>query len=384
MQTISGNVNNITEEITGNINIGNSRIGGEVSKRDFTIPVKLEHLEDVNITAPNEGEVLKWNGTEWVNGEGATIEVDDAISDTSENPVQNKVIKQALDNIEIDVDDALSDTSENPVQNKVITEALNNVHIDVDSALSTTSENPVQNKIITAEINNLNTDLAQNTDWLQHENLFIISEARIDKMINSDGSIVSDAGTFVTNDIFVKGGTTVYIGKRGTTRWGYFDVNMQNFVFANSSDESFTMPYDGYLRLSVVNSITPIEKYRVEAGGLSMSNVELTEEVGDRKGITTLKSSVAFTKDVAGSYTLDDDVTKYKEIIISITISGVYYPIIQNVAYMKLKQGNSIRQQIFINSNIQGYVNIFIRNNTLIDITISANANGNLEVFGIK
>lgn len=54
----------------------------------------------------------------------AEIEVDDALSSTSTNPVQNKVIYDALQNVEIDVDDALSTTSENPVQNKVITNAL--------------------------------------------------------------------------------------------------------------------------------------------------------------------------------------------------------------------------------------------------------------------
>lgn len=50
------------------------------------------------------------------------------------------------------VDDALSASSENPVQNKVVYEAINNIHIDVDSALSDSSENPVQNKVINAAL----------------------------------------------------------------------------------------------------------------------------------------------------------------------------------------------------------------------------------------
>lgn len=81
------------------------------------------------------------------------VTVDDALSGTSTNPVQNKVVTEALEgkqdvlvsgesiktingepilgagDIEIagstvEVDDALSDTSENPVQNRVITAAL--------------------------------------------------------------------------------------------------------------------------------------------------------------------------------------------------------------------------------------------------------------------
>ena len=53
-----------------------------------------------------------------------TITIDDALSDSSTNPVQNRVVKQALDDLRIEVDSSLSGTSENPVQNKVVTEAL--------------------------------------------------------------------------------------------------------------------------------------------------------------------------------------------------------------------------------------------------------------------
>lgn len=56
---------------------------------------------------------------------GASLTVDSALSDSSENPVQNKVIKSALDGKAdlsdiVPVDDALLPGSENPVQNKVI------------------------------------------------------------------------------------------------------------------------------------------------------------------------------------------------------------------------------------------------------------------------
>lgn len=54
--------------------------------------------------------------------------VDAVLSTESENPVQNKVVTEAingkLDASDYVVDGALSGTSENPVQNKVITEAL--------------------------------------------------------------------------------------------------------------------------------------------------------------------------------------------------------------------------------------------------------------------
>ena len=50
---------------------------------------------------------------------------------------------------QITIDNSLSTSSENPVQNKVIANAINNIPvITVDSALSNSSENPVQNKVI--------------------------------------------------------------------------------------------------------------------------------------------------------------------------------------------------------------------------------------------
>ena len=148
-------------------------------------------------------------------GAGSSVTVDVALSATSENPVQNKVIYSALEDkanasdipdtsglatqsavtaalalkqdaltfdssptanstnpvtsggvytalqnvpggSTITVDTTLSATSENPVQNKAIYSALQNISggtsAIVDSMLSSTSENPVQNKVIKAAL----------------------------------------------------------------------------------------------------------------------------------------------------------------------------------------------------------------------------------------
>lgn len=148
-----------------------------------------------------------------LNATGTEVKIDEAINSTSTNPVQNKVISAAL-NKKVDVvagkvlssndytndektklaniaeganktivDTALSETSTNPVQNKVINTALSNKvskedgkglstndytteektklagiaeganKTIVDDEISTTSTNPIQNKIITAELN---------------------------------------------------------------------------------------------------------------------------------------------------------------------------------------------------------------------------------------
>lgn len=111
------------------------------------------------------------------------VDVDNALSATSTNPVQNKVItsaltkkagtavatesanglmsaadKKKLDGIaaganKITIDSTMSGSSVNPVQNKVIKQYVDDKvaagsNITVDAALSSTSTNPVQNKAI--------------------------------------------------------------------------------------------------------------------------------------------------------------------------------------------------------------------------------------------
>ena len=86
------------------------------------------------------------DGVEWAEGTGS-VTVDDALSDSSTNPVQNKAIKAALDgkqktliagtNISIDDDGTISATG-----------GGGGGTVDVDGSLSPTSTNPVQNKAI--------------------------------------------------------------------------------------------------------------------------------------------------------------------------------------------------------------------------------------------
>lgn len=113
----------------------------------------------------------------------ATVTVDSAISGTSTNPVQNKVIKEALDtkqdimqystmpsaqdNLGKIVQYIGTNTSNytNGYFYKAIYDSESDVYLWtvikfsadmlVDNALSTTSENPVQNKVITAKINGI-------------------------------------------------------------------------------------------------------------------------------------------------------------------------------------------------------------------------------------
>lgn len=99
----------------------------------------------------------RWTGTDWVEWlPKGTITVDTTLSTTSTNPVQNKIVTAEFNkyteltdfhNLETDVTTNHNDI----VSLQSVVAAI--PRITVDSALSTTSTNPVQNKIITAKIN---------------------------------------------------------------------------------------------------------------------------------------------------------------------------------------------------------------------------------------
>ena len=57
------------------------------------------------------------------------------------------------------LDDTLSTTSTNPIQNKAVANEINNLKKSVDATLSTTSTNPIQNKAVAAAINTLSTNV---------------------------------------------------------------------------------------------------------------------------------------------------------------------------------------------------------------------------------
>lgn len=86
---------------------------------------------------------------------GAGGNVDSALSPTSENPVQNKVIKEALDGkVDAVEGKVLSDNNYTDIEKlKLAGIAAQANKTTVDSALSANSANPVQNGVVTNELN---------------------------------------------------------------------------------------------------------------------------------------------------------------------------------------------------------------------------------------
>lgn len=97
-------------------------------------------------------KILMLKGEKGDSGEGGNV--DSALSPTSENPVQNKVIKEALDSkVDAVEGKVLSDNNYTDTEklklDGIETEANKTT---VDSELSTTSANPVQNKVVKAAL----------------------------------------------------------------------------------------------------------------------------------------------------------------------------------------------------------------------------------------
>ena len=188
-------------------------------------------VSGTNIKTINNQSILG-SGNISIEGGGSTVVVDDALSDTSENPVQNKVITTKVNSLETslgskanasdiptkvsqlendstyqtkaNLDTALADyaktsdvNSKNALQDEAIQskqdklisgtniKTINNQSllgsgnitieagssITVDSELSTTSENPVQNKVITTKVNSLETSLGSKASQTDLDNL---------------------------------------------------------------------------------------------------------------------------------------------------------------------------------------------------------------------
>ena len=82
--------------------------------------------------------------------------VDNALSGSSENPVQNKIIKGALDGKQalLTFDAVPTASSNNPVRSGGVKQALDAKQdvMTIDTELSTSSNNPVQNKVIAIKL----------------------------------------------------------------------------------------------------------------------------------------------------------------------------------------------------------------------------------------
>ena len=170
----------------------------DVDEGNPTLLTGVKTPTDANTNAATTVEYVK-NKIAEVAASGG-VDVDNALSATSTNPVQNKVVTAALarkagtavatqsinglmsaaDKKKLDgiaagankttIDSAMSGSSTNPVANHVVKQYVDDKvaaagsNITVDAALSSTSTNPVQNKAVKAAIDGNKTALGAKMD----------------------------------------------------------------------------------------------------------------------------------------------------------------------------------------------------------------------------
>lgn len=226
-------------------------------------------------------KAYQWNGSAW-KPFGSEITVDSALSSSSTNPVQNKVINTALSG-KVDavsgkglstndyttaektklsgiaeganktvVDSALSSSSTNPVQNKVVNTALAG-KVDavsgkglstndyttaektklsgiaeganktvVDSSLSSTSTNPVQNKVVSAALDEkLNSSETATSISAQNRTSVPRSGAVIDYVSDAISRGIAASDAMIFKGTIGTGGTVTSLPTTYQTGWTY-------------------------------------------------------------------------------------------------------------------------------------------------------------------
>lgn len=152
--------------------------------------------------------------------DGTDIPIDDRLSDTSENPVQNKVVKQAIDNAVSATEDYATQAVEQAYEQ--LDEAKQDVlddsgagqniktingesilgtgnlevgsQIDVDDALNPTSENPVQNRTLYNAFNELNSTVTDTVYRLANREYGYTHEAIVTDDLENDYNLIINGG----------------------------------------------------------------------------------------------------------------------------------------------------------------------------------------------
>lgn len=229
----------------------------------------------------------------------------------SQNPVTSGGIYQALQNVTIPVDSELSDTSENPVQNKVITEAL---ATKADQASVESTIPPIVNTW-------LGNNVAQETGYVLDETLTMSNAAAPADKVGDLKSAIENGGYLIKQSDIIQGsysGTGAVVSNPNRIRpaqfipvtnggkvhfvpgenvsaifYGKFDTN-KSFLGDGPSwfSTDFKTDWDGYMicvyRNSANTAITPAD---YDAVTLVMTASE-KEKYEQNKAFASFVSSV--------------------------------------------------------------------------------------------
>lgn len=247
------------------------------SEDSYTLVKAIKLVEPVNRRA---GQVItfmdsstgKWaiyqfkgsTASEWLNlqlWDNILAVVDNLDSDTNEKPLsakQGKVLKEMIEAIQtsgVVVDSALSETSEHPVQNKVITEALNKINTELFPLSISVSGGGLYEKRTTQTIT---------VKWTIKEGSNTVTPDTLS--VNNESVSVS-----TTSKVFegVTGNTTYTVKavKNGVTIQGSTSVTFVNPSYFGAVGADFT-PTEGAIK-TLAKSIKSTKSY---IGSVSLEN----------------------------------------------------------------------------------------------------------------
>ena len=140
----------------------------------YTITLTDGSKFSYNITNGKDGTTIK--SVEKTASSGLTDTYTITLTDGSTSTFE---VTNGKDGELTNLDDTLSTTSTNPIQNKAVANEINNLKKSVDATLSTTSTNPIQNKAVATAINTLNTNVNSLSKFPKFYRKFIRTEIEV-------------------------------------------------------------------------------------------------------------------------------------------------------------------------------------------------------------
>lgn len=230
-----------------------------------------------------EKQVKQWNGSAW---KAIGSDVDTALSSTSTNPVQNKVINTALANKVDKVSGKVLSSNDYTDAEKQQLASLVAGTITVDSELSDSSENPVQNKVVkTALDNKLDTSMLGGEITPQQASKIPQAGAVIAYVANQLSALPKEQFLDLTKTTFVQSFAWSSTAYPNSTNPNLDGKPVMVLALKNSSDD--TVAYSFLNMYELVDTYTGTSPITVSGRTVSHAN----------SGVT------------AGSYGLASDIT---------------------------------------------------------------------------
>ena len=229
-----------------------------------------------------------------------TIDVDTELDSASTNPVENRVITQVILDNEETVAAALNDLNDRKADKEYVDEAVSSITIDVDSELDTASTNPVENRVITqAILDNEETVAAALNDLNDRK----ADKEYVDEVVSSITiDVDSELDSASTNPVENQAITNVLFDVEETVAAALNDLNSRKADkdYVDEAVSSITIDVDSELDSASTN---PVENQAITNALLDVEETVAAalNDLNDRK------ADISYVDEAVSSITIDID-----------------------------------------------------------------------------